>query len=420
MKNIVGIIAEYNPYHNGHRYQMEEARIQTESEYVIALISGHFVQRGEPAIYDTITRAKMALFAGADAVFEMPVPFSTASAEDFAAYGVSLLSSLGVQNLSFGSENASANELGRIASILINESPSFVQILKELLSMGNSYPEARMTAVLHELRIQGAGDFEITRAKELLTTPNNILGIEYMKAKYLYRSPIQAFAIHRSGSGYHDTSINPSIGYASASAIRQQILYQKDFASIQNFVPTDTFELILNTGAISSDDITSIILRRVLSLIHDGVDLAEFVDVSNELARRIESNIRSCDSFHSLIQQIKTKQYTYTRISRAICHILLGIRKKQMELFKAGRIAPYARLIGFRRESAQLLSQLKLTSSVPIISRMADASDILQDNPSALALLMEEVHATEMYNSIYYDKYHIELPSLYTKSMVIV
>jgi len=418
MKNILGIIAEYNPYHNGHRYQMEEAGIIAKADYVVALISGHFVQRGEPAIYDTYTRAEMALLSGADAVFEIPVPFSTSSAEDFASYGVALLSSLGIQNFSFGTENASVGELFKIAEILVNETDSFKSVLKEMLILGNTYPQARMSAVINELRRNGAGDIEITRAKELLSSPNNILGIEYMKAKYIFRTPIKAFAIPRRGSGYHDKEMN--LSFASATGIRNHIFSSGNLRAIQNYVPNAVFDLMLEKGTVSADDITGIILRRVLNLIHDNVDLEEFSDVSADLARRIITSIKSMSSYEELINLIKTKHYTYTRVSRALCHVLLGIKEKDMNYYKEGRIAPYARLIGFRRESAELLSQLKFTSSVPIISKMADASEILSDKPAALALLMEEAHAAEIYNSIYFDKYKIELPNLYTRQIVIV
>lgn len=418
MKKIVGIIAEYNPFHNGHRYHIQEAKRQSDADYCIALISGHFVQRGEPAIFDTYTRAKMALLSGADAVFEMPTPFSTSSAEDFASFGISMFSSLGVQAFSFGTEGASAAELGRIANVLVDESEDFKRILKELLVMGNTYPEARMSACLFELEKMGCGHVELSRARELLSSPNNILGIEYMKAKRRIRSPIEAITIHRSGSGYHDASLGE--GFASATAIRKQMIQHKDVAAIMDFVPQEIFEEYLSACPLCGDDFTGMILRRVLSEIHELRPLDRYLDVTPDLAQRIVNQISTFRSYEQMINAIKTRQFTYTRISRALIHIALGIKDTSMQEYKAGRIAPFARLLGFQRKSADLLTQLKITSSIPMISKMSNAASVIAKDSPAFALLMEEVHASEIYNSIYFDKYGAELPNIYTRQMIII
>lgn len=418
MKKIVGIIAEYNPFHLGHQYQMKEAKRLSGADYVVALISGHFVQRGEPAIFDTYTRAKMALLSGADAVFEMPTPFSTSSAEDFANYGVSLFSSLGVQALSFGTEGASVEELERIANILVEESEDFKIILKELLVMGNTYPEARMSACVYELEKMGCGDVEIARAREILSSPNNILGIEYMKAKRRIRSPIEVFLVNRIGSGYHEREF--SDGFASATAIRRHMFQQGDFGGLLDYVPKEIVEEYLQAYPISADDFTGMILRRVLQMIHEYEPLDQFLDVTPDLAQRIMHQITNFSSFADMVNAIKSRQFTFTRISRALMHIALGIKDRNMSEYKEGRYAPYARLLGFQTSGSDVLTQLKMTSSIPIISKMSNAGNIIHKDSPAFSLLMEEVHASEIYNSIYFDKYKRELPNIYTRQMIVI
>ncbi len=418
MKKIVGIIAEYNPFHLGHQYHIKEAKRQSGADFVAVLISGHFVQRGEPAIFDTYTRAKMALLSGADAVFEMPTPFSTSSAEDFASYGVSLFSSLGVQAFSFGTEGASVAELSQIAMVLAKESDDFKIILKELLARGNTFPEARTSACIYELERMGYGDVALSRAREVLSSPNNILGIEYMKAKHKIRSPIEAITVNRAGSGYHDIELTDK--FASATAIRRHLFEKGDLGTLLNFVPEEILEEYLHAYPVSGDDFTGMILRRVLQMIHEFEPLEQFLDVTPDLAKRIVNRISNFRTLEDMVNAIKSRQYTYTRISRALMHIALGIKDIHMEEYKVGRIAPYARLLGFRKNSSELLTQLKMTSSIPIVSKMSNAGNIISRESPAFALLMEEVHASEIYNSIYFDKYKAELPNIYTRQMIII
>jgi len=185
-------------------------------------------------------------------------------------------------------------------------------------------------------------------------------------------------------------------------------------------VPEDTYDILLGAHPISADDFTGTIIRKIIDNTYNGPSLDVYSDISSDLSDRINSAMHYCSSYSDLVNMIKTKQYTYTRISRALIHILLGITDSKMSRYKTGRLAPYARLVGFRRESADLLSQLKANSSIPIISKMANAGDILKDDDNAFALLMDEAYASEIYNSIYYDRYHIELPNLYTRQMVII
>ena len=416
--NAVAIIAEYNPFHNGHLYQISEAARLTEADYCIVIMSGHFVQRGEVAIYDSYTRARMALNAGADLVLEMPSPFSTSSAEDFASYGIALCGSLGIPYISFGIEAASIDILKVIANILSNESDSYKASLNSMLKLGMSFPQARQTALLEELKTSGYPDNAIALAKDALSSPNNILAIEYLKAIYRFHSPVKPIAVTRLGSGYNDTKLNES--YASASAIREFMKSGGELNNLKPYVPEEVLEIMSESKPLYSDDITDYIIFKLISDIYEGRKLSEYADISDELSMRIAATYKNLSSYDELIKAIKSKQYTYTHISRALTHILLGLTKDNMQLYKSGRLAPYARILGFRQESAALLTQLKEMSSVPIISKLADASSILDDDLPALSLLLDEVHASDIYSAAYYKKYHIELPNLYSRQLIII
>ena len=428
---ITGIIAEFDPFHNGHEYLIQEAFTQTHADYIIVILSGSFTQRGSIAIYDTSTRAHMALLGGADAVFEMPSAFSTASAEDFAMYGVSLLGSLGVRYIAFGCEDTNANELYALADIMEQESDDYIGALKLYLKQGMSYAAASHRALLYDLKASGLPEDSVMRTSDIISKPNNILGLEYCRSIIRLASPIRPIAIERQGVS-HDSDVPHGI-YKSASAIRHDIhahtlaydaqgitSHSLEIPSIQKYVPEDIYEIIINSHPMFADDLVYSTTRHIHRLVSSSTRLDVYADVSSDLADRIANTQGFYSDMESYILSLKTKQYTYARVSRALTHIMLGITKEKMNLYKSGRYSPYARLLGFRRESLELLSVLKENTSVPIISKMADASDILSDDASAYSLLMDEVFASDMYRSYYYEKYGIELASIYTQQMVII
>lgn len=415
---IVGIIAEYNPFHNGHLYQLEQAKALTGASRSVIAMSGHFLQRGEPAMFSTAVRTKMALQSGADAVFEMPAPFSTAAAPDFALYGVSLFDALGVRYLSCGTENADAEEITGLAEILSDESPAFRNALQYGLKNGLSYPVARSRAVAADLSSAGADDSFIIRTQELLSTPNNILAIEYARANLLLGSPLTLVTVNRKGSSYSDRNLSGT--FSSAGAIRRYILNDGDPKLLQTMLPAPSLELVRQTPPVSPDAFVGSVCRRVIDLLHEGRSLADFADVPEDLANRIAAGLKQTASWEEFVAAVKTRQYTAARISRALIHLFLGLTDGAMQAYKAGRAAPYARLTGFRHASEDLLSLLKQNAAVPLISKAADASGILKNNPAALSLLLEEAHAADLWNSVYFDVYRQELPGLYEEQIVIV
>ncbi len=403
-----GIIAEYNPFHNGHLYQVEQLRLRTGADYVIAVMSGDFVQRGEPAIYDKYTRTRMALNAGVDLVLELPAAFASGSAEDFAACGVALLDRIGVTDLlCFGSECGCLTSLCRAAELLCEEPPAFQELLKERLRQGDSFPKARAAAAA-----------ALLPDAELLSAPNNILGIEYIKALIRRRSAIEPFTILRNGSGYHDTDLPDACRFASASAIRKAIL-EGNTDSCRSLMPeVPVPEGSPSPAALNADDLSPLLHYRLLDLLHTGQDLTAYADVSRELADRIRRQILDFDSYSGHIAALKTRQYTYTRISRALLHILLGITHEQLDACREMQYAPYARLLGFRKKAGPLLTALKARSEIPLITKTADARNILTEEAYPMFLL--DLHASHIYQSLIYEKQKVRVRNEFTQSVVIL
>lgn len=416
-----GIIAEYNPFHNGHRYQIEQLRIRTGADYVIAAMSGDFVQRGEPAIYDKYTRTSMALNAGVDLVLELPAAFATSSAEDFAACGVALLDKTGVTDtLCFGSECGDTAPLETIARLLVEEPDAYLAILRRQLRSGASFPTAREAAVREWLDGQDAGSpFGVPGAAgSLLSSPNNILGIEYMKALLRRDSRIRPYTIQRNGRDYHDTTLGDDGSFASASAIRHAVRQGSSGCEIPEKILAQMPVAPGDTIAVFPDDLSVLLNCRLLELCHTGQDLSVFSDVSPELADRIRNQLLQFSAFTDRTMQLKTRQYTYTRISRALLHILLGITDSQIAGYRGSGYASYARILGFRRDAAPLLTQMKKHSSIPLITKTAAAADILSAN--ALEMFQQDLYCSHIYQVLVQQKGGFLPYNEYTRSVIIL
>ena len=392
-----GIIAEYNPFHNGHRYLIDQIRSLAGADYVIIAMSGDFVQRGEPAVYDKYTRTAIALNAGADLVLELPAAFACSSAEDFAACGVSLLDRLGVVDLlCFGSECGKIEPLRQVAEILVKEPEDYQMRLKALLRQGEAYPLARRHA--------------LCQYEELLSSPNNILGIEYLKALARRRSPMQPFTLTRSGHGYHDTAVSgEGEPFASASALRQIIgsgtkeAGQWDTHSpLAKQMPSDAVQTLPGETPVFADDLSLLLNYRLMELDESGTELTDYADVSPELAGRLKNQVLQFAAFSKRIEALKTRQYTYTRISRALLHIVLGITTSMIEDAKSRDYGGYARVLGFRRSAAPLLGEIKRRSLLPLITKTADARQIL--TPADLELFQKDLYCAHLYQMLQSNK----------------
>ncbi len=425
----IGIIAEYNPVHNGHAYQLAQARRKFGADYLVVVMSGDFVQRGEPAVFDKYTRTAMALNCGADLVLELPVESASASAEDFASCGAALLDRLGVVDaLCFGSELGETEPLEEIARILCEEPESFRAAMKESLKQGLSYPASRAMAVSSQLGPSAA---------ELLSHPNNVLAVEYLKAIRKRGSSLRSLTILRRGQGYHDSSMPENGVHASASALRQHILdisLRKDSPSdglplsefilqqpfIRHQIPKPALDVLLQEQALTTpvfaDDLSLLLQYRLLTAMQNGEDLRRYADFSQEMSARLMRTALTPASFTERIEQLKTRQYTYTRISRALLHLILGITGEQIEEARRSDYVSFARILGFRKQAAPLLGAIRRHSDLPLITKTADARQIL--TPAALKQLNRSIYASHLYQSLVSQKGR-QMKNEYTKSVII-
>lgn len=389
MAGITGIIAEYNPFHNGHAYQLEQARLLTGCDFLVVVMSGDYVQRGAPAVFDKYTRARMALACGADLVLELPVACSCASAEFFASGAVSLLDGLGcVDFLCFGSESGNLQSLMEPARILAKESPVFQEALRRGLSLGLSFPAARKEA------------FRACASNpDILDLPNNILGIEYLKALLQRESSIKPVTIKRKGQGYHDTLLDS--GFASASGIRRFLKQEEAplsaLPALKESFPDPVMEVLKDTLAhtlpVWEEDF-SMLLRYEL-LRQSASDLTRYADISPDLGRRLKNCADKFSSFSEFVALVKTKDVTYTRITRALFHILLNLTGEDTRNSVA---MPYARILGFRKDHSRILGLLKENSRIPIIPKAADYKTYL--TPDLQPLFEKDLFAANLYETI--------------------
>lgn len=398
--NISGFIVEYNPFHNGHLYHFNQSKKTTKSDYTVAIMSGHFLQRGEPALFNKWYRTKMALTAGVDIVIELPVVYSCQSAELFSYGAIQLLEKLGIIDyLVFGSECSDLKDLKGIAKIFAFEPKDYQDFLKEELKKGNSFPVARTRALEKYISIDNYLKININA---ILQQPNNILGIEYIKWLFRLKSKIIPKIIPRIGSNYHDKKIdNP---FASATAIRNQILnYKTPVYNLKEVLPN--FSLTFMQEAMNNQSIPaefSQMSKTILSILFrkSAKELKDFLDINEGLNDRM-INCLTTNSLEKYIELVKTKRYTRTRIQRILCHILLDLRKQDLNLFKENDGVQYVRILGFSKKGRELLPLLKRNCTIPIITNLSKSYKKL--NPIQKKMVDFDVLATNLYN-IHFEK----------------
>ena len=407
---VVGIIAEYNPFHRGHEYQIRYVRESLGADYVIVAMSGDFVQRGAPALMEKHLRAEMALLGGADLVLEMPVRVATASAEGFACGGVSLLDRLGiVDTLCFGSECGDTEALVKIAEILLSEPEAYRNALQKYLKDGLNFPAARASALKNYLAAFRCTDISADHAAEILSSPNNILGIEYCKALSRLKSSIQPHALMRAGSGYHETELSGNT-LPSASAIRNFITeghYEtSDIASgLSGLIPDTSLSLFrkaVQCNAIVSESDLDLLLHYKL-LLENAETLKKYEGLSDALIRRILKLRNQYRGFSPFADLLKTRDITRTAICRGLLHIFLnltssGTEPPALSCAHLKNSASYARVLGFRKDSSQLLRAIKEHSRIPVVTKSADAGRLLSQD--AFSSFQETVEASNIYESV--------------------
>ncbi len=410
---VLGIITEYNPFHNGHRYHIDEAKKITGADYVIAVMSGDFVQRGAPAIASKYDRTIMALNNGVDLVFELPVYYATGSAQYFALGAVRLLNSLGIVNyLCFGSECGDISILKEAAQLFSNPTKGFQACLYSFIREGLTYPAARAKAAKQILDTEQ--NTETSKMLDIISEPNNILGIEYIKALLQLNSSIIPITLTRQQAHYHDETINNEI--SSATAIRnflQDDINPAGLNAIRKSVPKSVYDYFSDnhytTFPVTIEDFASIIKYKLLS--ESPNKLSKYLDLSSDIAARIKNIDISNYSISELSQKIKTKNITLTRVNRALLHVLLNINKDILEEFISDDIIYYARLLGIKKEASHLIRIINEYGKLPVITKVSIADKQL--NSLGMKMLNKDIFATHLYNQAIYDKYKTLIPNEY-------
>ncbi len=415
--NVTGIIAEYNPFHNGHAYQLAQAKKETDADFMVVIMSGNYVQRGCPAITDKFTRTRMALENGADLVFELPLLWAAAASCDFAAAGAAFLDRLGIiTHISYGCETKNYDMISPLAKILAREPKEFSLYLTSYLKEGKNFPLAKELAFLSYLKTTPPS-LPVTEEMlhEILSSPNNILALEYEKALYKRNSGIISCPIMRKGKSYHDSDLET--GFSSATGIREAILEEKQI-SLHNYMPDSAASLLdaEKKRMIRENDFSGMLYYKLLSEVSLGYEA--YSGSSPFLSNRIKNMLPSYTDYKSFCGLVKTKDTTYTRISRLLLHILLNITKEDETVFRQSDYIPYFRLLGFKKHARPLLREIKKRGNAPLLTRPARAKEIL--SKEVYSFYEKEVFASNLYYGVQSQKGMMPVKNEYRKSLVIL
>lgn len=409
MKHI-GIIAELNPFHNGHAYLIQQAKQMHPDKQIVIIMSGDYVQRGEPAIFNKYIRTKCALAAGADIVLELPSLFASASAEHFASAAVLALAATNmIDTLCFGIETEDFKALQTIASFLVAEPDSYRNTLRQKQANGLSFAKARAAALSEH--------FKDSRYQDILTQPNNILAIEYLKAMEKHHLAIHPEAILRQGAGYHDSTLSTT--YCSATALRTAMIQglTKPYDSLRPYMPEEVYSIL-----VSEPDALPLFwndfmpfLQYALSAHTQSFD--QYCDISTDFHNTLSSCTLIPDDFAQLTQKLSGKHLSQSRIRRCLLNILLQQTQEQMDSAKSCNYISYVRLLGFREHAAPILKDIKNNGSIPVINKVADAGRLL--SPDTHSLFESDIHKSHLYHQTFYNRYHIALATEYEHSVII-
>lgn len=401
---VTGVIAEYNPFHKGHKYHLDEARRLTGADLIICVLSGNFTQRGEPAIANKWARARMALAEGADVVLELPLVYATQYAQGFASGAVQLLQATGVVDyLVFGSEHGNISELECLAKFLLQEKDSFPKNLRTYLSTGLPFPAARASSLMDYQQakdIPGLKHLSARQVYSLLRHPNNVLGLEYLQAILRSKSSIQPLTIPRLGSGYHEKILRGSMT-ASATAIRLALRTPNWSAKLSRVLPQKSGSILkheIDTGRAPifiqayESQIIGLIRRTPL------LALGQIEGIKEGLENRLKRAANSCGTIECLLAKTKTKRYTHTHLQRLLIHLLLEMKKEDAQNFAPHTKPCYLRLLGFSSPGRQMLRDIKKKADLPLITRPArDLPPIIHNSIRAARMWDLESLATDLY-----------------------
>lgn len=421
----VGIIAEFNPFHNGHAYLINQAKRETGADHAIIIMSGNFVQRGAPAFMDKFSRTFVALTNGADLVIELPTPYSISSAAYFAAGAVKMLDKLHIIDyLCFGCETENTELLTLIADIIINEDECYASTLQSYLKNGVSFAKSRENAIIKSLSLKGV-NMAAEEISHILHSPNSILAIEYIKALKQADSNIVPHLIKRTDSGYHSSNIES--GYASAGAIRN-LYFKKSVFTFNNIRETLSMITPLNciplleenfhvTYPVTRNDFNNLIGNALISDKYKYGNFDLLFDMTPDLLNRIRNHSSSFIDVENFINDCNSPTVTSSRIARILFYSLFNYTKDDFFTFKEQDYVYYYRLLGFRRSHAELLSAIKHNSNYPLISKLSKAAELLDEN--GMRMLSINRMADELYRMVVSSKYQYAIPSEEEQGIVI-
>lgn len=423
---IVGLIAEYNPFHNGHFYHIEKAKEITQADAAIVIMSGDYVQRGVPAIMPKRLRAEMALKCGAAAVFELPVCYATGTAELFAESAVSFLDQLGVvDSICFGTECGNLVSLQTIAHILQEEPDLYRETLQAQLKQGASFPAARQQAI--------AACTQSESLAALLGEPNNILGIEYLKALTKFQSSMAPYSIQRKGAHYHEETLQPE--NSSATAIRSLLAFSGSMihtestgafedtsflnilGELETQVPSCCLELLKDYHRLKypiyENDFSLLLKYKLLNKTPET--LVRYMDVSSSFANRICGQLNHYFNYKQFCELLKTRDLTQTRVNRALLHIMLGIKKEDVQQFIDHNYHCYAHLLGFCKKDSNVISSIAKNSALPLLTKLY-ATEHLDE--TGKKMLNQDILASNLYTSVVTDKYRTAYENEYHQGVL--
>ena len=409
-KKVLGIIAEYNPFHNGHLYHLQKAKELSGADYVVCVISGNFAQRGNTSIVNKWKKAEMAMLNGVDLVIELPTVYSISSAENFAYGAVKILDSLGVVDaISFGAETEDFAALNNISAVLNEEPRAYKDMLIKELKKGLSYPKARENALTYYLD-------DDQRYVNVLNEPNNILAIEYLKALKRIKSTIQPVPLKREKVYYNSNNIVDE--FASASGIRE-LLKNKNYVEVRRVVPDETYKTLMKELEVGNVvlDIGNYEKQILYTLRRMSTgEIANIPDVVEGLENSIKNAACFTNNLRNFMEVVKTKRYTQTRLQRILICALLGITKKDIEYSK--KCNSYIRVLGFNQKGRELISTAaKSNQKLDIITSVKKYIDVCT-NKQLRRMLDIDIFATDVYSMECKSDYIANLD--YTKNMIIM
>ena len=392
MDKVLGIITEYNPFHNGHLYHLKESKKITNCKYTICVMSGNFTQRGSTSLIDKWSKTKMALENGVDLVIELPVLYSISSAENFASGAIKILDSINiVSDICFGSECNNIDILNKVANILVTEPYEFKTLLSSELSKGISFAKARENVCLKYLNIQN----------NILSTPNNILGIEYLKAIKKLNSNINPHIISRTESNYNSLEIKNNI--ASSTAIRNIIKQNKNNLDIlKNVMPESSYSILIENLK-NSHLVTDISLfeKEILYTLRKMPleNMANLAEIREGLENKIKKACNTCNNLEDFFNIVKSKRFTRTCIQRILLYSLLDITKQDMQISK--EVTPYIHILGFNNNGKKLISEIsKSNPNINLVTSIKKFENTCTNNKLKY-MLKKDILATNIYTLAY-------------------